>query len=128
MELQLSHSICPKVQATGNLWTNKARDRANTEETMRTEGDRNNRSGSMPRSYPHADKHTTEIQRILFGIGTACTLLLGLAADATLPFMLAGGAVADLPFFALPLTSIYIVAAMKGGEKKGALFFKGAFL
>ena len=33
-------------------------------EAVRTEGDRDRRGRSVPRSYPHADQHPTEAERI----------------------------------------------------------------
>ena len=50
MELQISHSICTKVQKTGDIWEVKNRHRTDTAKTMRTERRRNNMLVSIPPS------------------------------------------------------------------------------
>ncbi len=48
MELQISYSLCTKVQETSNLRKDKSGDRAETKKVMRMERSRNNRSRSLP--------------------------------------------------------------------------------
>ena len=53
MELQISFSICTKIQKNANIRIDKKRYRININEIMRAKRNRNNRSRTMPRPYIH---------------------------------------------------------------------------
>ena len=60
MELQVPYSVCPEVPAERILWREEGGDRKNTQTVMRMEGNRDNRSGDVPRPCAYADKYTAK--------------------------------------------------------------------
>ena len=61
--------FAPKYRRLINIWTDQKRYRADTEAVVRTERDRDNRSGSMPGPHTYADKFSAKVQyRICDGI------------------------------------------------------------
>ena len=69
MELQIPHSICAKVQKESVFCRKAGSNQGDNKDIVPVEGCRNNRRGSMPRSYPSTSKYPTEDERIrIYGI------------------------------------------------------------
>ena len=60
MELQVPHSICPKVSQEGVLWRETARDRRNIEDAVQLEEDKDSRSRGVPGPCAYAGRDTAE--------------------------------------------------------------------
>ena len=60
MELQISHSLCAKIQKANFLWRAQSRSGENIKGIVRMERDNDNRGGSVPKSHTHAGRNTTK--------------------------------------------------------------------
>jgi len=59
IQMPVSHRICTKVKEKGGIRATEKGHRGDIEEAVQTEECRDNRSGSVPGSYPHAGEHPT---------------------------------------------------------------------
>ena len=66
MELQISHSVCTKVQKENILRRKKRRNRKNTERIVRMERSKHNRGGGLPRPHTYVGGNTAENECIKF--------------------------------------------------------------
>lgn len=66
MELQVSYSVCAKVQTEGIFRRKTVGDTRNTAKIMSMERGRDNRGRSMPRPYTYAGEHPAQNER--FGV------------------------------------------------------------
>ena len=66
MELQVSYSVCAKIQAKSILRRKKVRNKRNTTKTVPVERSRNSRRGSVPGSHTYAGKYPAQNER--FGV------------------------------------------------------------
>ena len=64
MELQVPHSICPKVSQEGVLWRETARDRRNIEDAVQLEEDKDSRSRGVPGPCAYAGKYPAQLKCI----------------------------------------------------------------
>ena len=63
MELQVSYRICSEIQKTGNIRTDKGRYRQDTENVVRAEESKYNRSRSVSGSYTYVGGDTAAFER-----------------------------------------------------------------
>ena len=64
VELQIPHSVRPKISPADNIWANKSRCGKYSAEAVRIQGSGNHRSRSVHKPHPHAGEYTTEVQCI----------------------------------------------------------------
>ena len=63
--MSISYRICTQISKDGDIWTDKTGYRSDIKETVSAKRGRNHRRQSVPGPYTHADKHPTQVQRIL---------------------------------------------------------------